>query len=83
MPKRSRAQPQMRRPLTSLRWQAKPSTGRLGCSRAGFRTRPSRPSQSRTSSTSPKGTPVWAMPQGPGFMPRRSARQPGRAKRSR
>ena len=30
----------------------------------------SRPSQSRTTATSPKGTPVWAIPKGPGFIPR-------------
>ncbi len=29
---------------------------------------------SRTAVTSPKGTPVWAMPHGPGFIPRKSVR---------
>ena len=69
VPKVSRAQPQTRRPLTSLRPQANPSTGRLGCSMAGRPTPEVMPSQLVTAATSPKGTPVWAMPHGPGFMP--------------
>ena len=69
VPKRRRAQPHSRRPLTSLRRHAKPSTGRFGCSRPGRPTGASMPIQPRTASTSPKGTPVWAMPKGPGFMP--------------
>ena len=55
--------------LPDRRVQPKPSTGRLSCTSAGARTLPSMPSQSRTIATSPKGTPVCAMPNGPGFMP--------------
>ena len=69
MPKRSAAHPQSRLPLTSERAQAKPSIGRLGCMDDGSSTRASMPSQSRTLVISPKGTPVCAMPHGPGFMP--------------
>ena len=39
----------------------------------GRATRASMPSQSRTSSISPNGTPFCAIPQGPGFMPTRTA----------
>jgi len=69
VPKRRRAQPQSRCPLTSERWQSKPSTGRFGCSSAGLPTLVRMPSQSRTLATSPNGTPVCAMPNGPGFIP--------------
>ena len=43
----------------------------------------SMPSHSRTARTSPKGTPVCAMPNGLGFIPSSSARTPGRAARAR
>ena len=74
VPKRSRKSPQRRFPLTSERGHAKPSTGFAGCSRGGFPTKPEMPSQSRTAPISPKGTPVCAMPKGPGFMPRKTTR---------
>ena len=48
--------------------------GRLGCGRGGLPTGASMPSQSRTKPTSPNGTPVCAMPKGPGFMPRKITR---------
>ena len=44
--------------------------GASRASRGGDATGPSIPSQSRTIATSPNGTPVCAMPNGPGFMPR-------------
>jgi hypothetical protein len=86
--------PQNRWPLTSERVHAKPSIGRLGWTlqRASFGaaaalrrasrgcvTRPSIPRNPRTAAISPKGTPVCAMPNGPGFMPTKSASIPGRA----
>ena len=71
--------PQNRRPLTSLRVHAKPSIGRFGCTDFGARTFASIPRKSRTAATSPNGTPVCAMPKGPGFMPRNSASTPRRA----
>ena len=80
VPNRSRAQPHTRAPLTSLRTHASPSTGRLGCMRGGvpMRTEPGPiPRNPRTDATSPNGTPVCAMPNGPGFMPTNSTR--GRA----
>jgi hypothetical protein len=40
------------------------------------------PSQSRTLATSPKGTPVCAMPNGPGFMPTSTTSLGAVAKRS-
>jgi hypothetical protein len=67
-PKRRASVPQKRVPLTSLRGQANPSTGRFGCSRAGLPIGASMPSQSRTIGTSPNGTPVCAIPNGPGFI---------------
>ena len=45
LPKRSRAQPQNRVPLTSERVQSKPFTGRRGCSRAGRPTCPVDPDE--------------------------------------
>src|SRR5688572_4639120 len=65
----SSSQPHRRAPLTSLRLHAKPSIGRFGCSCFGLPIFASMPSQSRTNDTSPNGTPVCAMPYGPGFMP--------------
>jgi nitrogenase iron protein len=44
-------------------------TDRFGCSFAGRPTGASSPSQSRTTPTSPKGTPLCAIPKGPGFIP--------------
>ena len=58
----SAAQPQSRRPETSLRAHAKPVIGRFGCSIGGCPTGSSIPIQSLTAAISPKGTPVWAMP---------------------
>ena len=53
-----------------LRGLAVPRTGRLGCSLGGgVPIGTSIPSQSRTWGGSPKGTPVCAMPHGPGFIP--------------
>ncbi|PKP99491.1 MAG: hypothetical protein CVT74_07860 [Alphaproteobacteria bacterium HGW-Alphaproteobacteria-13] len=72
VPKRSRAKPHSRAPETSLRGHAKPSTGRFGCSCGGRPTGASSPNQSRTNVTSPNGTPVCAMPNGPGFIPSNS-----------
>ena len=69
VPKRSRAQPQKRVPLTSERWHANPAIGRAGFSRGGLPTSPVIPTKSRTIATSPNGTPVCAMPNGPGFIP--------------
>ena len=48
---------------------ANPSIGLFGCSIEGLLIGSSIPIQLRTESTSPNGTPVWAMPQGPGFIP--------------
>ena len=42
---------------------------------AGFSTVASIPIQSRTAAISPKGTPVCTMPNGPGFMPRKTTRR--------
>ena len=72
-PQRLRTHPQSRAPETSLRRQEKPSTRRFGCSRGGGATAASMPSQSRTVATSPNGTPVCIMPNGPGFMPTNSS----------
>jgi len=44
---------------------------------------PARPSQSRALAISPKGTPIWAMPKGPGFMPTKTTRLRPLPKRSR
>jgi len=43
-----------------------------GCSFSGRPTGISSPIQSLTAAISPNGTPVWAIPKGPGFMPRKS-----------
>ena len=67
---RSRAQPQKRVPLTSLRGQSRPSIGRLGCSTAGFATSPCRPGTSLPSPHHQTAPPSAAMPNGPGFMPK-------------
>jgi hypothetical protein len=65
--KRSLNKPHKRRPDTSERVHPNPSTGRLGFSADGLPTGPFSPSQSRTMAISPKGTPVWTMPKGPGI----------------
>jgi len=80
VPNRARAQPQTRAPLTSLRVHDRPSTGRLGCMLAGAPMRAVRasiPRKSRTAATSPKGTPVCAMPNGPGIHADEQDRRPG------
>ena len=49
-----------------------PKIGRFGFSFAGRETGTLIPIQSRTAVISPNGTPVCAMPNGPGFMPRKT-----------
>ena len=61
----------------------KPRTGRFACSCAGRPTGASMPSQSRTIETSPNGTPVWTIPNGPGFIPTNSTSRGPAPKRSR
>ena len=83
LPKRSANSPHSRRPLTSDFLQANPSTGRFGCSHAGFPTAVTIPIQSLTAAISPNGTPVCVIPNGPGFMPRNNTRFGPAANRSR
>jgi hypothetical protein len=69
LPKWAAIAPQRRVPETSLRAHANPCTGRFGCSDAGASPpAPRWPRKLRTCSTSPNGTPVCAIPNGPGFM---------------
>ena len=66
-------------PETSWRSRSIPTMGRLGWAFAGVLSSGLRfGGNAFATSVAPKGTPVWAMPHGPGFMPSRRVVAPSR-----